>query len=443
MMSKFPGSDHSCRRRYVNKLLAERKKKNKKNEIYICEAVCDAVREWSEVTRPSADCQTTIFRRFKQLEIFLKKVAERSRDSGRRSRDRRPTVKQRFLDVSSDLGKFWKKSLNGHATVVGGHATVGRLSNNVFGRFKRFGKILKKVAERSRDSGWGHATVGRLSNNVFWTFQAIRKKILKKVAERSRDSGRRSRDRRLTVKQRFWTFQAIRKLFVKTHRRVTRQWSVVTRLSADCQAHMCMYIIINERERDSERARERDRERERERPNSKIKQKKITPTIFPFVDSGSISLGFSRESPAADTWYYVAYVHNGELVPLMGNQRVGIFSPKSKILFVLSLALIWCRNFQDRTIPVGGDTWTSFWRKEEKKKKKNSEIYICEAVCDAVLEWSEVTRPSADCQTTIFRRFKHIRNFFFKVAERSRDSGRRSRDCRPTVKQRFFEISSN
>ena len=111
--------------------------------------------------------------------------------------------------------------------------------------------------------------------------------FLKKVAERSRDSGRRSHDRRLTVKQRFWTFQAIRKLFVKTHRRVTRQWSVVTRLSADCQAHICMYIIINEsererdRERESERARERERdiyierERERERPNTKIRQKKL------------------------------------------------------------------------------------------------------------------------------------------------------------------------
>ena len=277
MMSKFPGSDHSCRSRYVAKLLAERinnnkkNKNNNKNEIYICEAVCDAVRDWSEVTRPSVDCQTTFFgrfkrfgkllkkvaersrdngwghatvgrlsnnvffERFKQLGKILKKVAERSRDSGRRSRDRRPTVKQRFLDVSSDLGKFWKKSLNGHATVVGGHATVGRLSNNVFwtfqaiwenfeksrwtvtrqwsevtrpsadcqttfsGRFKRFGKLLKKVAERSRDSGWGHATVGRLSNNVFWTFQAIRK-----IFEKSR-----------------WT--------------VTRQWSEVTRPSADCQ----------------------------------------------------------------------------------------------------------------------------------------------------------------------------------------------------------------
>ena len=75
-------------------------------------------RQWSEVTRPSADCQTTFLGRFKRFGKILKKVAERSRDSGWRSRDRRPTVKQRFLDVSSDLGEFWKKSLNGHATVV-------------------------------------------------------------------------------------------------------------------------------------------------------------------------------------------------------------------------------------------------------------------------------------------------------------------------------------
>ena len=111
------------------------------------------MREWSEVTRPSADCQTTFFRRFKQLEKYLKKVVERSRDSGRRSRDRRLTFKQRFLDVSSNLGKFRKKSLNGHATLVGGHATVGRLSNNVFGCFKQLENFLKKVTERSRDSG--------------------------------------------------------------------------------------------------------------------------------------------------------------------------------------------------------------------------------------------------------------------------------------------------
>ena len=264
---------------------------------------------WSEVTRLSADCHTTIFRRFKQLEIFwkkslnghvtvvgghatvgrlsnndfstfqamrnfLKKVAERSRDSGRRSRDPRPTVKQRFLYVSSDLGKFWKKSLNGHATVVevtrpsadcqttffDASSNLGKFEKSrwtvtrqwsevtrpsvdchttIFRRFKQLEIFLKKVAERSRDSGWGHATVGRLSNNVFWTFEAIRKKFeksrwtvtrqwsevtrpstdcqttifrrfkqlgifLKKVAERSRDSGRRSRDYRPTVTQRFF-----------------------------------------------------------------------------------------------------------------------------------------------------------------------------------------------------------------------------------------------
>ena len=220
-----------------------------------------------------------------------------------------------FLDVSSNLGKFWKKSLNGHATVVGGHATVGRLSNNVFwtfqairnffeksrwtvtrqwsevtrpsadcqttffGRFKRFGKILIKVAERSRDSGWGHATVGRLSNNVFGRFKQL-ENFLKKVAERSRDSGRRSRDRRPTVKQRF--------------------------------------------------------------------------------------------------------------------------------------------------LDVSSDLG-KFW-----KKSMNGHATMV-----------EVTRPSADCQTTFFGRFKQLENFLKKVAERSRDSGRRSRDRRPTVKQRFLDVSSD
>ena len=120
-------------------------------------------RQWSEVTRPLADCQTT------------------------------------FLDVSSNYETLWKESLNGHATVAGGHVTVGRLSNNVFGRFKQSGKFLKKVTERSRDSG------------------------------------RRSRDRRPTVKQRFWTFQAIRNCFEKSHWTVTRQWSEVTRPLTDCQ----------------------------------------------------------------------------------------------------------------------------------------------------------------------------------------------------------------
>ena len=192
-------------------------------------------RQWSEVPRPSADCQTTFFRRFKQLGKYFKKDTEWSRGSGRKSRDRRPTVKQRFwtfqaireffeksrwtvtrkwsevtrpsvdcqttfLDVSSNWDKFWKKSLNGHATVVGGHATVGRLSNNVFptfqafiknfekshwtvtrqwsevtrpwvdcqttffGRSKQFGKMLKKSLNGHATVVRGHATVGWLSS---------------------------------------------------------------------------------------------------------------------------------------------------------------------------------------------------------------------------------------------------------------------------------------
>ena len=58
-------------------------------------------RMWSEVARPSADCQTTFVGRSKQFGIFMKKVTERSGDSGRRSRHRLSTVKQRFFDDSS------------------------------------------------------------------------------------------------------------------------------------------------------------------------------------------------------------------------------------------------------------------------------------------------------------------------------------------------------
>ena len=118
------------------------------------------------------DCKTTFLDVSNHLEEhaiekFFEKVTERTRDIGRRSRDRRPTVKQRVLEVSSNKEKFWKKSMNGHATVVGGHATFSWLSNNVFVRFKRLGEILKKVTERSHDSGRSHATVWRLSKNVF------------------------------------------------------------------------------------------------------------------------------------------------------------------------------------------------------------------------------------------------------------------------------------
>ena len=59
----------------------------------------------SELTRPSADCQTTVFRSIKQLEEFLKKslnghatVVEVTRPSA--------DCQTTFLDVSSNLREF-------------------------------------------------------------------------------------------------------------------------------------------------------------------------------------------------------------------------------------------------------------------------------------------------------------------------------------------------
>ena len=123
-------------------------------------------RQWSEVTRPSADCQTTFFRRFKQFGNFWKSHW-RSRDSGRRSRDRWMTVKQRFLDVSSNSENFWKKSLKVTRQWSEVTRPLDDCQTTFFRRFKQFGKILKKVTEGHATVVGGHATVGWLSNNVF------------------------------------------------------------------------------------------------------------------------------------------------------------------------------------------------------------------------------------------------------------------------------------
>ena len=184
MMSKFPGSDHSCRRRYVAKLFVGKKKKNREEERerHMLASICGSrsqkprkqysrtvkrlftgfqtnfQRLWRNIGRKPLKSHATVvggqatvgrlsisvFSTFQATRNFVEKVAERSRDSGRRSRDRRPTVKQRFLDLSSNLGKFRKKSLNGHATVVGGHATVDRLSNNVFWTFQAIWENFEK-----------------------------------------------------------------------------------------------------------------------------------------------------------------------------------------------------------------------------------------------------------------------------------------------------------
>ena len=71
--------------------------------------------------------------------------------------------------------------------MVGGHATVGRLSNNVFGRFKQLGKILIKSLNGHATVVGGHATVDGLSNNFCSTFQA-NQKLFEKIVERSRNS---------------------------------------------------------------------------------------------------------------------------------------------------------------------------------------------------------------------------------------------------------------
>ena len=81
---------------------------------------------WGHATN-RLDCQTTfVLDVSSDVGKISKKVAERSRDSGWGHADRRPTVKQRLFGRKSSLEgwprKFWpKNSLNGHATVVGGH----------------------------------------------------------------------------------------------------------------------------------------------------------------------------------------------------------------------------------------------------------------------------------------------------------------------------------
>ena len=149
--------------------------------------------------RPSADCQTTFFRRFKQFGKNFEKFAERSRVSRRRSRDRRPTVKQLSLDVSAKMAKFWKNRW----TVTRQWSEFTRPSNDcqIFWRFKQIGMFLKKVAERSHDSGRRSRDRRPTVKQLFSDVSSNSEKILKKVAERSRDSRRRSRDRRPTVKQ--------------------------------------------------------------------------------------------------------------------------------------------------------------------------------------------------------------------------------------------------
>ena len=243
-------------------------------------------RQWSEVTRPLNDCQTTFFRRFKrfrkflkkvteghatvvgghatvvwlsnnvfwrfkQFENFLKKVAERSRDGGRRSRDRWMTVKQRFSDVSSNSEKFWKKSLKVTRQWSEVTRPLDYCQTTFFRRFKRFGKILKKSHWKSRDSGRRSRdrcmTVKQRFFDVPSNSENFCKKSLK-VTRQSSEVTRPSADCQTTFFRRFKQFEFFLK---KSHWTVTRQWSEVTRPSADCQTHICMNKREIERERET------------------------------------------------------------------------------------------------------------------------------------------------------------------------------------------------
>ena len=95
----------------------------------------------------------------------------------------------------------------------------------------------------------GHATVGRLSNNVFWTFQAIWNFFEKShwtVTRQWSEVTRPSADCQTTFFGRFKQFEIFLK---KVTERSRDKWPEVTRPSADCQAHICM----NKRERERER----------------------------------------------------------------------------------------------------------------------------------------------------------------------------------------------
>ena len=117
-----------------------------------------------------------------------------------------PTVKQLFFDVSTKMAKFWKKSLNGHATVVG-WSRDRRLTVKQF-----YFDVSAKMAK-------------------FW----------KKIAERSRNS--RLRSRRPTVKQLFLDFSTkMAKFWKKSLNGPRDSRRTVPRPSPDCQAFLVLLL---------------------------------------------------------------------------------------------------------------------------------------------------------------------------------------------------------
>ena len=96
---------------------------------------------------------------------------------------------------------------------------------------------------------------------------------------------------------------------------------------------------------------------------------KIENSLLPSFDMMSKFPGLNHSCRRR----YMNKLKKGEFVSLLGNQRVGILPPKSKILFSLRISFIWYKKIQGLPSPVGGVTWSKYtecWpvrRKEEKE----------------------------------------------------------------------------
>ena len=124
MMSKFPGSDHSCRRRYVALLLAERiiiiiiGKKNKETRI-----------DRANLYIRSKEFDRIIIRtRYTSARQYVKPYEKKQREQ------KSQTATRQSADIPTTRC----------SNQVGADATVGRLSNNCFPRYQAIGRIFKK-----------------------------------------------------------------------------------------------------------------------------------------------------------------------------------------------------------------------------------------------------------------------------------------------------------
>ena len=345
-------------------------------------------RKLSKNTRPVADCWTIYFNVSAKMAKFWESRWTVMATVEQRSRDRRSDCQTTFFDVWSKSEEFWKKSLYGHATVVGSHATVGRLSNNYFSTFQAIQIIFFVTESRwtaTRQVVGGHANRWlTVQTTCFRRFERIGH-FLQKVAKRSRDSRLRSRDRWLTVEQFISTCQQIWRHFDKSRRTVTRQSSEVTRPSVDCQTTCCRRFKqigkilkkVAERSGDSRR-RSRDR----------------WLTVEQFIST-----------------FQQKWLNFEKVAERSGDSRRRSRNRRSTVNYFFS-------TFQANR---------NFLKKVAERSHDND-------------------RKSRDRRPTVKQLFFHVpsnRNFFFtKVAKRSRDNSRRSRNRWPTFKQLVFDVSS-